>query len=245
MPKYLIIIAGLALASCAAQKALPQLSEEQKRANERGIAYWQPEPTPADSTPLVHRPPVWTPDDSLRWALHKQAHQVDSSTASLSSLTSPVTKPRRRLLGLLPAKKVASSPQKVASDKLADGKLPRKCKGCTIVYGDNNTVADKKGQALGAGASNTQTGKKSGDIIKADSGAMVNKVAGPGNAQGTRGNNNTPMLTAPVQQPPDWRATLAKPAGYVVAAVGTVLIVGGCIFLIAAYKRRNLLNNNG
>jgi hypothetical protein len=107
------------------------------------------------------------------------------------------------------------------------------------------TTAAKNAQVLGAGSSNTQTGKKSGDIIKADSGAIVNKVGGPGNAQTTRGNNNTPQLTAPVQQAADWRATLAKPTGYVLAGLGTVLIVGGCIYLIAAYKRRNLLNNNG
>lgn len=54
--KYLLAAACLALASCAAQKALPQLSEEQKRANERGIAYWQPDSaSQADTVPHTPR----------------------------------------------------------------------------------------------------------------------------------------------------------------------------------------------
>jgi len=60
-----------------------------------------------------------------------------------------------------------------------------------------------------------------------------------------QGDGNTLPQTTITQQAADWLATLVKPVGYVVAAVGTVLIVSGCIFLIAAYKRRNLLHNNG
>ena len=102
-----------------------------------------------------------------------------------------VTKAPHRLFGLLPDKKPATA--------------LGKCKCCTfnVVAGNQtNQQVGKNAQLLGDGASNTELGKKSGDIIKADSGAIVTKVGGPGNTQTTRG-NNTPTLIAITQEASD------------------------------------------
>jgi len=211
MPKYLIIIAGLALASCATQRQLT------------------PARPPAEATSgAADEGPAYTPD------------------VLTGHTTKPAPQPPRRLLGLLlPPKKVAGSPQKVVSDKLADGKLPRKCKGCTIVYGDA-VIAEKKAQvAAGPGATASVIGKKAGPTQVASDSSTQNALLGAGNLAAVQGDGNTLPQTTTTQQAADWRATLAKPVGYALAALGTVAIVGGCIFLIAAYKRRNLLHNNG
>jgi hypothetical protein len=231
MRKYLLLGTCLALASCATQKALPHYTEAEKAAQRDAIGYWQPEPAKLDSTSGPRVEPG-SHADLIRRIFEGKPPVVqlepEATPDSLRFMKVPKPAPRR-LFGLLPAKKPASPTAALG-----------KCKGCTfnVAYGNQtNQQVGKNGQLLEQGASNTQTGKKSGDIIKADSGAIVSKVAGPGNNQTTRGNNNTPTLSAPVQQAADWRATLAKPAGYVLASLGTVVIVGGCIFLIAAYRR--------
>ena len=112
------------------------------------------------------------------------------------------------------------------------------------MYGDA-TIASKKAQvAAGAGAVASVIEKKAGPAIVASDSSTQNVVLGGGNIQATNGNNNTPNLTAPVQEAADWRATLAKPFGAVGAGVLTIVLVGGCIYLIVAYKRRKVLTSN-
>jgi hypothetical protein len=228
MRHYLLLGLSLALAGCASTKPLPHYTEAEKAAQRQAIGYWQPTPAKPDSTSGPRVEPGSQADlHRSIFGGHPQVVQQDIE-ATLDSLKFvKVAKAPRRLFGLLPAKKPAST---------ALGK----CKGCTfnLVAGNQtNQHVDKKGQLLGDG--NTQTGKKSGDIIKADSGAIVNKVGGPGNAQTTKGNNNTPTLTAPVQQASDWKAVLAKPAGEVAAtAVGLGLLAGlGYLFFLWRKKK--------
>jgi hypothetical protein len=234
MRNYYLFALLLALASCVTVKPVPHLTEAQNQANRESISWWKPAPPPA--TYLVPA------KDSA------DAAQYEAMPDSLPFVKVPQNpqKPTQNYeveggkKGFLARLFLPGVPKKPVSAGVANAtQVPRKCKGCTFnVVAGNQTNAAKKAQALGDGASNTQTGKKSGDIIKADSGANVNKVAGPGNVQTTRGNNNTPQLSAPVQQAADWRATIAKPVGYALATMGTLLIVGGCIVLIVAYKRR-------
>jgi hypothetical protein len=144
---------------------------------------------------------------------------------------------RRRLFGLLPAKKAPAA---------AVAGVPRKCKGCTFnLVAGNQTVAGKKAQvAAGDGTTASVIEKKAGPAQVASDSSTLNAVLGGGNLAAVHGDGNTLPQTATTQQAADWRATLAKPAGYALAAVGTMLIVGGVIFLIAAYRRRNKLLNN-
>jgi hypothetical protein len=219
----------LALASCAGTKKLPHYTEAEKQAQRESISWWKPAPPPAQYL-------VPAADSA-------EAAKYEAMPDSLPFVKTPqklgekqeVEGAKRGFLARIFLPKNTKAPTALKDNHAPQ--LPRKCKGCTIVYG-NAQVVGKKGQALGDGASNTATGKKSGDIIKADSGAIVSKVGGPGNTQTTRGNNNTPQLSAPVKEAPDWRATIAKPVGYALASMGTLLIVGGCIVLIAAYRRR-------
>ncbi|MGI4864621.1 MAG: hypothetical protein ACRYFZ_11925 [Janthinobacterium lividum] len=205
--KYLLFASALLLATSCARPPSAQPP--------------QSEPIGADAI---------TPDSTLA------ATPVKLHLFAGDSGTAPQEVVRRRLFGLLPAKKVASH-------KLAGSQLPRKCKGCIFnVVAGNQTVAGKKATvAAGDGAVASRIEKKAGPAIVASDSATSNNVAGPGNIQATNGNNNAPTLTAPVQQSPDWRATLAKPVGYALASVGTLLLVGGAIFLIVAYKRRKQL----
>jgi len=221
MRHYLLLGIGLALASCAAQKALPQYTEAERAAQRGGISYWKPDSTSqADTVP--HTP---------RWAVKVPASAVDSIVVERAP--SFIDK----LLGRTP------KPYHVAVTPARIGK-----KSTVNIYNAPatvTTIGKNATGAVGAGAVASVIEKKAGPAIVASDSSTSNAILGGGNIQATTGNNNAPQLTAPVQQAADWRATLAKPTGYVLAALGTVVIVGGCIYLIAAYKRRNLLNNNG
>jgi hypothetical protein len=220
MRTYLLAAACLALASCAAQKALPHYTEAEKQAQRESISYWKPTPVPADTAHherprLLVRVPVAAPDSLPYIEVSRKPTFID--------------------------KLFRHTPK----TSIYPGALPVKAgkKSVINIYkGPANittTNTGKKGRSIvGEGASNTEAGKKSGPIIKADSGAHVNTLTGPGNIQATNGNNNAPQLSAPVQQAADWRAVLAKPAGAVGAGVLSLVLVGGCIYLIAAYKRR-------
>jgi hypothetical protein len=238
MRAYLLLAAGLALASCAAQKALPHYTEAEKQAQRESISWWKPAPPPAQyrvpAADSAEATKYEAMPDSLPFVKVPQAAQKPTQTYEVEG-------GKKGFLARLFWPGVPKKPVSAGVAKHPNAtQVPRKCKGCTFnVVAGNQTNAAKKAQVLGDGASNTQTGKKSGDIIKADSGAIVSKVGGPGNIQTTRGNNNAPQLSAPVQEAADWRATIAKPVGYALASMGTLLIVGGCIVLIAAYRRRH------
>jgi hypothetical protein len=218
--KYLLPLACLALASCAAQKALPQYTEAEKAAQRGGISYWQPDSTSCADT-LPHTP---------RWAVAVPPVKVDSVIVEWQPTF------LEKLLGLQP------KPYHVAVVPARIGK-----KSTINVY-HNSTVtnAEKKAQvAVGAGATASVIEKKAGPAQVASDSSTQNALLGGGNLAAVRGNGNTLPQTATTQEAADWRATLAKPAGYVLAGLGTVLIVGGAIYLIVAYRRRNLLGNNG
>jgi hypothetical protein len=172
MTKYLLLGMSLALASCASTKPLPHYSEAEQAAQRQAIGYWQPTPAKSDSISGPRVEPG-SQADLLRsiFGGHPQVVQQDIEATPDSLKFVKVAKAPRRLFGLLPAK----SDSKPAAVRTAS-ELPRKCKGCTfnVVAGNQtNQHVAKNGQLLGDGASNTQTGKKSGAVIKADSGATV------------------------------------------------------------------------
>lgn len=240
MRTYLLLGIGLALASCAAQKALPQYTEAEQTAQRGGISYWQPDPTPADSTPLLHRPPVWSPKDSLRWALHKQAHQVDSIVVErtptfLDKVLHRTPKPYT----------VAVTPARIGKKSTVNVYL-----GPATV-----TTAGKKAQvAAGAGATASVIGKKAGPAQVASDSSTQNALLGGGNLAAVQGDGN--RLEQKDEKPPEKSLLQSiwddfKPALLIVAGV---LGLGAIAFtfintpagpwLVALFKPRNPSDNN-
>jgi hypothetical protein len=112
--------------------------------------------------------------------------------------------------------------------------MPRKCKGCqiTIQNGNGNTASTKQGD----------TKAKGGAVVSQDS-SSASGLTGSGNLATTKGNNNATTQTKQdtTEEASDWKAELAKPTGAVIAGVVTIVLIGGCLYLIAAYKRRKAL----
>jgi hypothetical protein len=170
--------------------------------------------------------PAYTPD-----ALTQRA---DTSSKALSALTRPVDKPSL-LRWIFPAK-VQPLPDINAPQ------LPCKCKGCTIVYGDATVAGKKATVAAGENAVASHIEKKAGPAVVASDSSTQNAVLGGDNIQATNGNNNTPNLSAPVQQAADWRAELAKPTGKLIAGALVVLIGGGIYGFILWRKKKAAAN---
>jgi hypothetical protein len=161
MKKYLLLGVGLALLSCSATKPLPHYSDKEKADQRASIGYWQPEPT-KDSTsgPRVEpnsqadfirrifagKPPVVQQDlpsdyiatpDSLRFV------KVERQPSWLA-----------RLFGHKPQTAIYVGQSSIKAGKKSTITINK-------VGGDqHNQQVAKKGQLLGDGASNTQTGKK-------------------------------------------------------------------------------------
>jgi len=245
MRKYLLAAACLALASCSATKPLPQYSEAEKEAQRQAIGYWQPDT--AATTPKL---------SPVAQAKLDAKHRRGQMPAPLAGDGGP--RPLDEALAMPPAQpqpgrsvafwqklnpfrsKPTAKPVMLST---VEASLPRKCKGCTFnVVAGNQTVAGKKAQvAAGDGATASVIEKKAGPAQVASDSSTLNALTGGGNLAAVQGDGNTLPQTTTTQQAADWRATLAKPVGYAVASVGTVLVVGGCIFLIAAYRRRKKL----
>jgi hypothetical protein len=236
MTKYLLLGLSLALASCATQKALPHYTEAEKAAQRQAIGYWQPAPTKPDSTSGPRVEPGSQADLICSiFGGHPPVMQQDTEATPDSLHFVKVAKPARRLFGLLPAKKLASPTASL-----------RKCKGCTFIIGDNTTLAGKKAQvAAGTGAVASNIEKKAGPAQIASDSSTQNALSGGGNLAAVHGDGNTLPQTATTQQASDWRAELAKPAGEVAATALGLVLVGGLVWVIIAYKRRKALSTNG
>jgi hypothetical protein len=127
------------------------------------VAYWQPEPTDTAG----HKP---------AWAVALPPPEAAPDSLPFVNVYQKTKSGRNGLHSFFSRFFTADRTPEPAPAQLAV--MPRRCKKCPItinvVQGNQtNTTAEKNAQVLGAGASNTQAGKKSGAIIKADSGATV------------------------------------------------------------------------
>jgi hypothetical protein len=220
MIRYLLLGATL-LASCASTRPTYQpTAGERRSAHAAGPLYYEATP---DSLPAPKMP------------LSLGVHVAGKSRAKVSRQSARVLRRWHR--------QFQRDAKRYTRVGVAEASLPKKCKGCTIVYGDA-TVAGKKAQvAAGAGAVASVVEKKAGPAQVASDSSTQNALLGAGNLAAVHGDGNTLPQTTTTQQAADWRATLAKPIGYALATLGTVLIGGGAIYLIVAYRRKNLLNN--
>jgi hypothetical protein len=182
-----------------------------------------------------------TPNDSLAQVpIDFKMHAADSGSTPQEAL-------RRRVFGLLPPKKVASSPQNVASDNLTGYKLPRKCKGCTfnLVTGNqtNSTAGKKATLAAGDGATASVVGKKAGPAIVASDSSTLNAIEGGGNLAAVHGDGNQLTQTKADIEPPGIGATIAKA---IAGPTGIMLAVGlsiGAIYLLVLWRKKKAVEN--
>jgi hypothetical protein len=212
MRTYLLAAACLALASCAAQKALPQYTEAEKEAQRHSISYWQPDTAKPVTPP--HAEPRMKPNFLQRLFPSKQ--QVAGNQVAVMGQPVPYH----------------AQP------------VPKKCKGCVFnTVAGNQTNAAKKAQVLGDGASVKGDTKAKGNAAVSQDSSTQNALTGAGNQSATKGNNTATTQTKQdtTKEASDWKAELAKPSGKVIAGVLTLVLVGGCVYLIAAYKRRKAL----
>jgi hypothetical protein len=222
------------LTSCATIKPLPQHSAAEQDAQSQ--SYGQPQPARPDSTSGPRIEPG-SQADFIRSIFegHPPVVQQDIPSDVVAAPDSlPFVKvPKKTSLfrRLFPAKQQSVSDTHV-------GNMPRKCKGCTfnVVAGDqHNQQVGKNAKLLGDGASNMQTGKKSGAVIKADSGATVyNAETKKGQAAAGHG------ITQQQPTAPSLLDQIKAHALLLGAAVAFILFLtsGGGAWLVALLPRR-------
>ncbi len=148
---------------------------------------------------------------------------------------------RRRVFGLLPPKKVATSSSSPLSGR--EG-VPRKCKGCTfnLVAGNqtNNTAGKKATQAAGDGATATSVPKASAPVATASGDATDNTKAGQRGGAAATAPGAT--ATATTTKPGFWAAAL--PGLGILAGIGAIwwVVAGGGGLWLAALWRKNKPN---
>lgn len=156
--------------------------------------------------------------------------------------------PARRLFGLLPPKREISA---LHVSDIHVGKMPRKCKGCTIINAapgatvTTTTVAKNATAATAEGAVASVTGKKSGPAVVASDSASLNSLQGGGNQAAVNGDGNSTdqKKQDTTKEAPGPLAAIADnltgPLGYVLAAAA----VGGILFLIIRRRARKAAQN--
>jgi hypothetical protein len=247
--KYLLLLACLALASCAAQKALPHYSAAEQAAQRADIGYWQP-----DSLKAI---PKLSPVAQAKLAARRRRGAAPApplTDGGLRSLDSVVAVPPA---GPQPGRGVAfwqklnpfrSKPAaKPVMLSAVEASLPRKCKGCTFnVVAGNQTVAGKKAQAAaGDGATASVVGKKAGPAQVASDSSTQNALLGGGNLANVHGDGNTLPQTKQdtTNEAPGVGATIAKaltgPLGYVLGAAAAC----GLVFLLIRRRTKNAAEN--
>jgi hypothetical protein len=140
------------------------------------------------------------------------------------------------------AKRTQTTP---LTDNNVPQSMPRKCKGCTFIVGDNTTLAGKKAQvAAGDGASATVTGKKSGPAIINTDSSTLNAVAGGGNLAAVQGDGNTTSLTKQdtTKEAPGPLAVFADNATAWLPWVAGGCAVGGIVWFLIRRKTANAIS---
>jgi hypothetical protein len=129
----------------------------------------------------------------------------------------------------------------------APSTVPRKYKGCTfnVVAGDQtNSATGKKGtSATGeqARATATTTGKNSGPVVAGSDSTSQIDQHGATNAATTRGNNNSTGQTNTALEAPGVGATIAGAIATPLGKALAVLLVGGVVWGIVAWRKKSVV----
>jgi hypothetical protein len=225
MRTYLLAAACLALASCAAQKALPQYTEAQKQAQRENISYWQPD-TAHPATP-PHAEPRMKPSFSsiLPSINERKIKEPENKTAPVA------------LKGLFSFLKGRKATKETVQN--SPYPAPKKCKGCVFntVAGDQSN-AGKKATVLAEGATNI--GKAKAPVATGE--ARATDQSGTGAASTIEGNGNAPVLTNTAPPKRSWQEALADnltgPLGWVVGLVALAGVGYGIYYFWFLIPRR-------
>lgn len=174
---------------------------------------------------------------SCRSAKHSPPPAVASLSPELIKIDKPVDEPKKissinKVLSIFKSndnQPVAFPEKKIGT--IYEKSIPRKCKGCTIVYSagpatvTTTTVAKKATAATGAGATATTIEKAKAPVTTGTGDAT--DQSGTGVASTIKGNNNAPVLTNAPVEAPDWKAQLAAGFATPVGKVLAVLLLAG------------------
>jgi hypothetical protein len=252
--RYLLLGVSLALASCASTKKLPHYTEAEKQAQRESIGFWKPDP--------LKEVPKLSPAAKLKLEARRRRGQAptplagDGGTRPLDSVVVvPYAQPQPGRSTafwqkLNPFRSKPATSQKLLKPTSISSFSPAKVKNSTVnvYYGKakvTNSTVGKKGNGAtgdGAGVTTTDIGKNAGPAVVGDA-STQHALTGGGNLAAQQGNGNSAEQTKQdtIEEASGWQAELAKPTGKVIAGVVAVLLVGGCIYLIVAYKRRKAL----
>ena len=131
MRHYLLLGIGLALASCAAQKALPQYTPEQQASQRESIGFWQPDS--AKAVPKLS-PAAQRKLDARRRGQAPDPLLADGGPRALDSVVAvpfATPQPGRSTPFWQKVNPFRKTSQSVAIAQKTD-RLLSKCKGCTF-----------------------------------------------------------------------------------------------------------------
>ncbi|MDJ0367374.1 hypothetical protein QMK33_19675 [Hymenobacter sp. H14-R3] len=216
MKHFLLLAAGLALASCAAQR---QLTPLRPSATDVVSLLNQARPTnggpPYEARPSTIAPP---PSFDARGKTPAQSY---------------------RKQGRILRRWQRQFQRAAARTKAAPAVVPRKCKGCTIVYGDATVASKKATVAAGDGAVASVVEKKAGPAVVGSDSVSQNTV-GTGNLAATNGDGNTTSQTKADVEPPGVGATIAAAFAQPLGKVLAVVVLGGVIGGVVWWRKKSL-----
>jgi hypothetical protein len=118
--------------------------------------------------------------------------------------------------------------------------VPRKCKGCTIVYGDATVAGKKATVAAGEGAVASHIEKKAGPAVVGSDSVSQNTL-GTGNQAVTNGDGNTTSQTKADVEPPGVGAAIASAIASPVGKAVAVLLLAGAVYGFVVWRKKSVV----
>jgi hypothetical protein len=120
--------------------------------------------------------------------------------------------------------------------------MPRKCKGCTLVYGTATVAGKKATVAAGDNAVASHIEKRAGPAVVGSDSVSQNTV-GTGNQATINGDGNTTTQTKADVEPPGVGATIAGAIATPLGKVLALLVAGGVVWGIVAWRKKKAVQN--